>query len=100
MGAFLTQKMGIRILMVEYRTAPKHPFPAALEDCVTAYHWLLKHDVAAQNIGVAGDSAGGNLTITMLMKLRDRCSRSRRQRLPVAELNDPDAQRKPEPRGH
>jgi acetyl esterase/lipase len=63
--------MGMRVLMVDYRTAPSHPFPAALDDCVTAYHWLLKQGVVAQNIVVAGDSAGGNLTVTMLMKLRD-----------------------------
>jgi monoterpene epsilon-lactone hydrolase len=71
MGAYLAQKMGMRILMVDYRTAPNYPFPAALDDCVTAYLWLLNQGVVAQNIVVAGDSAGGNLTITMLMKLRD-----------------------------
>jgi monoterpene epsilon-lactone hydrolase len=61
----------MRILMVDYRTAPNYPFPAALDDCVAAYLWLLNQGVVAQNIVVAGDSAGGNLTITMLMKLRD-----------------------------
>jgi acetyl esterase/lipase len=71
MGAYLAQKMGMRILMVDYRLAPDYPFPAALDDCVTAYLWLLKQGILAQNIVVAGDSAGGNLTITMLMKLRD-----------------------------
>jgi monoterpene epsilon-lactone hydrolase len=70
-GAYLAQNMCMRILMVDYRLAPDYPFPAALEDCVTAYRWLLKKDILAQNIVVAGDSAGGNLTITMLMKLRD-----------------------------
>lgn len=71
MGAFLAQKLGLRILMVDYRLAPTYPFPAALDDCATAYRWLLKQGIAAQDIGVAGDSAGGNLTITLLMKLRD-----------------------------
>ena len=71
MGAYLAQKMALRVLMVDYRTAPDHPFPAALDDCVTAYRWLLDQGVPAKNIVVAGDSAGGNLTITMLMKLRD-----------------------------
>ena len=71
MGAYLAQNMGMRILMVDYRLAPDYPFPAALDDCVTAYRWLLKKDILAKNIVVAGDSAGGNLTITMLMKLRD-----------------------------
>jgi monoterpene epsilon-lactone hydrolase len=71
MGAYLAQKMGIRILMVDYRLAPDYPFPAALDDCVTAYRWLLKQDILAKNIVIAGDSAGGNLSITMLMKSRD-----------------------------
>ncbi len=71
MVAYLARKMGMRILMVDYRLAPKFPFPAALEDCATAYRWLLKQGIAAQKISVAGDSAGGNLTITLLMKLRD-----------------------------
>ena len=71
MGAYLAQKMSARILMVDYHLAPAHPFPAALDDCVTAYRWLLKQGIPARNIVVAGDSAGGNLTITSLMKLRD-----------------------------
>jgi len=71
MGAYLAQNMGIRILMVDYRLAPDYPFPAALDDCAAAYRWLLKDDILPQNIVVAGDSAGGNLTVTMLMKLRD-----------------------------
>jgi len=71
MVAHLAQKMGIRALMVDYRVAPESPFPAALDDCVTAYRWLLKQGISARNIVVAGDSAGGNLTITSLMKLRD-----------------------------
>jgi acetyl esterase/lipase len=71
MCAYLAQKMNTRILMVDYRTAPDHPFPAALDDCVTAYRWLMKQGISAPNIVVAGDSAGGNLTITSLMKLRD-----------------------------
>lgn len=71
MLAFLAQKMDMRILVVDYRLAPEYPFPAALDDCVTAYRWLLKQGLSAQNMVVAGDSAGGNLTITTLMKLRD-----------------------------
>ena len=71
MVAYLTQKMGIRALMVDYRLAPDYPFPAALDDCLTAYRWLVKEGVSAQNIVVGGDSAGGNLVITMMMKLRD-----------------------------
>jgi acetyl esterase/lipase len=71
MGAYLLRKMNLRILMVDYRLAPEHPFPSALEDCTAAYSWLLKQGFSAQDIVIAGDSAGGNLTITSLMKLRD-----------------------------
>jgi acetyl esterase/lipase len=71
MGAYLLRKMNLRILMVDYRLAPGHPFPSALEDCSTAYSWLLKQGFSARDIVIAGDSAGGNLTITSLMKLRD-----------------------------
>ncbi len=68
---YLAQKMQMRVLMVDYRVAPKHPFPAALDDCVTAYRWLLSEGYVSDNIVVAGDSAGGNLAITLSMKLRD-----------------------------
>jgi monoterpene epsilon-lactone hydrolase len=71
MAAYLAQKINARILMVDYRLAPDYPFPAALDDCVAAYRWLLNQGLSARNIMLAGDSAGGNLTITSLMKLRD-----------------------------
>jgi acetyl esterase/lipase len=71
MVAYLARKMGVRALIVDYRLAPDHPFPAALDDCATAYRWLLKQGIAPQNTVLAGDSAGGNLAITTLMKLRD-----------------------------
>ncbi len=81
LGAYLAQKMGVRILMVDYRLAPAHPFPAALDDCVTVYRWLRKQDFPARKIAIAGDSAGGNLTITTLMQLRDSG-----EQLPVAAV--------------
>jgi acetyl esterase/lipase len=70
MGAYLAGELGMRVLMVDYRLAPDHPYPAALDDCVTAYGWLLKGGIPAQGLVVAGDSAGGNLTLTTMMKLR------------------------------
>ena len=70
MVAYLARKMGIRALIVDYRLAPDHPFPAALDDSVSAYRWLLSQGIAPQNTVVAGDSAGGNLAITTMMKLR------------------------------
>jgi acetyl esterase/lipase len=69
LGAALAQKLGMRVLMVDYRLAPDHPFPAALDDCLAAYRWLLDQGILPQNIVVAGDSAGGNLTLTTLLKL-------------------------------
>lgn len=71
MVVYLARKMGTRALMVDYRVAPEHPFPAALDDCTASYRWLLKQGVPARGVVVAGDSAGGNLTITTLMRLRD-----------------------------
>lgn len=70
MVAHLARTMGVRALMVDYRLAPDHPFPAALDDCVTAYRWLLNQGISPQNTALAGDSAGGNLAITTMMKLR------------------------------
>lgn len=71
MVAYLARSMGLRALLVDYRLAPRHPFPAALDDCFAAYRWLLQQGISASSIALAGDSAGGNLTITTLMKLRD-----------------------------
>jgi acetyl esterase/lipase len=60
-----------RCLAINYRLAPEHPFPAALEDAVTAYHWLLDQGTPSGNILIAGDSAGGGLTLAALFRLRD-----------------------------
>lgn len=71
MVAYLARRMGVRALIVDYRLAPDHPYPAALDDCVVAWRWLLKQGIAPQRMALAGDSAGGNLTITTMMRLRD-----------------------------
>lgn len=60
-----------RALAVDYRLAPEHPFPDALEDCLTVYRWLLNNGTARQQIVIAGDSAGGNLALATLLGLRD-----------------------------
>jgi len=57
-------------LLPDYRLAPEHPFPAALDDAVTAYRHVLQHAPAAQ-VAVVGDSAGGGLTIATLLAARD-----------------------------
>jgi acetyl esterase/lipase len=71
MVAHICQAAASRALAVDYRLAPENPFPAALDDCLAAYRWLLKQNVAPQDIVIAGDSAGGNLVLTTLMSLRD-----------------------------
>jgi phosphinothricin tripeptide acetyl hydrolase len=58
-------------LLLDYRLAPEHPFPAALDDAVAAYRWLLDQGILAEHIAVAGDSAGGGLTVATLLALRD-----------------------------
>jgi len=60
-----------RSLLIDYRLAPEHPFPAAVEDAVAAYEWLLAQGCAPSQIVVAGDSAGGTLTLALLIFLRD-----------------------------
>lgn len=59
-----------RVLGVEYRKAPEHPFPAAVEDAVAAYRWLIDLGVPAASIIFAGDSAGGGLVIAAMLALR------------------------------
>jgi acetyl esterase/lipase len=63
---------GARVLLIDYRLAPEHPFPAAVDDAATAWRWLLKQGLATDKLAVAGDSAGGGLTIATLVNLRDR----------------------------
>lgn len=60
-----------RLLAIDYRLAPEHPFPAALEDALSAYRWLLAQNVDAKRIVVAGDSAGGGLVLALILSLRD-----------------------------
>ncbi|MFZ6029005.1 MAG: alpha/beta hydrolase [Chloroflexota bacterium] len=73
---FLVSKVadcsGVPVLMFDHRLAPEHPFPAALEDAVTAYRWLLAQGTAPQNIVIMGESAGGGLCLATLLALRDR----------------------------
>jgi len=61
-----------RVLAINYRLAPEHRFPAALDDAITAYGWLRKQGFTPGDIALAGDSAGGNLALTTMLSLRDR----------------------------
>lgn len=58
------------VLGVDYRLAPVHPFPCALDDALTAYSWLLQQGFHARQVAVAGDSAGGGLAMALLLKIK------------------------------
>jgi acetyl esterase/lipase len=61
----------VRTLAIEYRLAPEHPFPAALEDALSAWNFLRKSGIAAEHVVVGGDSAGGGLTVALINRLRE-----------------------------
>jgi acetyl esterase/lipase len=63
---------GCRVLAINYRLAPEHRFPAALDDAIAAYGWLLDRGLKPGNIAFAGDSAGGNLALAAMLALRER----------------------------
>lgn len=63
---------GMACLFPDYRLAPEHPFPAAVDDAVSAYEWLLERGVEAPRVVIAGDSAGGGLVVATLLALRQR----------------------------
>lgn len=69
--ARLSATAGVRSLQVGYRLAPEHVFPAALDDALTAYRWLLAHGTRPEQIVLAGDSAGGGLGLALLQVVRD-----------------------------
>ena len=66
----ISRAAGVRVLGLDYRLAPENPFPAALEDCLSAYRWLLSEGADPAKIVFAGESAGGGLTVAALVALR------------------------------
>jgi epsilon-lactone hydrolase len=72
LAARLGQASGIRVLFPEYRLAPEHPFPAAIDDVLAAWRWLrTDQNLSASSLAVAGDSAGGGLAVALLVATRD-----------------------------
>lgn len=69
--ASLARLAGLRVFGLDYRLAPENRFPAALDDAVAAYCWLLEQGLPASAISIAGDSAGGGLVLSLLLKARD-----------------------------
>lgn len=71
LAAELSQLTGMRVLLVDYRLAPEHPFPAAIDDCFAVYGALVEQGITRRPFALAGDSAGGNLALVTLMRARD-----------------------------
>jgi len=69
-AANLSRSTHARVLMPDYRLAPEHPFPAGVKDALQVYGWLLQQGFTEENIVVGGDSAGGGLTLSLLLALR------------------------------
>jgi len=67
----LSRAASARVLILDYRLAPENPFPAAVDDSTAAYRWLLSSGVDPARLVIAGESAGGGLTIATLVALRD-----------------------------
>jgi acetyl esterase/lipase len=71
LAARLSAASGLAVLLPGYRLAPEHPHPAAVDDAVAGYRWLLDRGFVAPQLAVAGDSAGGGLTLAALLALRE-----------------------------
>ncbi|HEX9491643.1 MAG TPA: alpha/beta hydrolase [Thermoanaerobaculia bacterium] len=71
MIARIARASNARALAIDYRLVPEHPFPAAVDDATAAYKWLLAQGYKPAKIVIAGDSAGGGLTLATLVALRD-----------------------------
>ncbi|MCP4757107.1 MAG: alpha/beta hydrolase, partial [Proteobacteria bacterium] len=71
MVSFISATVKARSLVIDYRLGPENPFPAAVEDATAAYRWLIAEGIAADRIVVAGDSAGGGLTVATLVALKE-----------------------------
>jgi len=71
LAARLSRASKARVLVIDYRLAPEHPHPSAVDDSVAAYRWMLGQGLKPARMAVAGDSAGGGLTVATLVAIRD-----------------------------
>ena len=92
LAAEISQVAKCAVLLPDYRLAPEHPFPAGLDDCVTAHDWLVANGPTgvhpAKATFIAGDSAGGNLTLATLLALRDRGKTMPLGGIPISPATD------------
>ncbi|GAP17608.1 hypothetical protein ADN01_00495 [Levilinea saccharolytica] len=82
--AKLALSTGLKLLLFEYRLAPEYPYPAALEDTLTSYRWMLTQIQPSTKILIAGESAGGGLCLAALLALKDLAAQGEGLRLPAA----------------
>ena len=70
LAAYIGRASRSRVAAVDYRLAPEHPFPAALDDCLAVYRCLINDGINPERIVIAGDSVGANLTLAVMLTLR------------------------------
>ncbi|MGE0601255.1 MAG: alpha/beta hydrolase [Dehalococcoidia bacterium] len=70
LASHIANAVGCRVLSVDYRLAPEHPHPAAVEDATSVYRWVLAQGFKPEHIAISGDSAGGGLTLATLLSLK------------------------------
>ena len=78
----------LKSLVFDYRLAPEHPFPAGLDDCITIYKWLLEQGYRSEDIVVGGESAGGTLTLSLLLALKDEGMRMPKAAFSISPVTD------------
>ena len=92
LSARISKAAGVAVLAVHYRLAPEHPFPAGLDDCVHAYRWLRNNGpngaAPARAMFIAGDSAGGNLTLATLLACKERGLPQPNGAIPISPATD------------